>query len=457
MYALGKTGNPKGIAPIVKILKISRDSDERETAARALGRFKHHLTVEPLINALDDKDMGVREKAIDSLSKSYDMRALNVFIEMLSADNPILRALAASKLRDFKHPLAVNALINTLNDDNLNVRRSVIFALGKIGDSRAVEPLTTILNETTDKRVKHDVIVSLNQINNPYTFKPFLREPLDPGPDSIPILISKLDNSNEEVVDRANLSLMSITGYFPRNGVDWNEWWNSNKGDIVKYKSEDMVASFIVALDDPSPTVKIFAIGFLGRMKDTRAVEPLIKQYNSDNYDKYTRRAIIQALAKLKTPRSTETLIASLNKDKGYSNYIAVRALGDFNDPIAVEPLIRSLENSDEVMDVEYLLSALRKLGDPRATDAIIEKLKSPDPRIRGDAARALEGAGNMSAIPHLKKALDDEDRYVREYVARAILVIDGRYFDEEQYGEDQREKQKGTIWDFIKSIFSKK
>jgi HEAT repeat protein len=83
-----------------------------------LGKLEEDRAVEPLIDALDDR-REVREVAILSLGRIGD-------------------------------PVAVDALIEKLKDENWDVRSSAAKALGQIGDPRAIEPLIQSLRDKSE-------------------------------------------------------------------------------------------------------------------------------------------------------------------------------------------------------------------------------------------------------------------------------------------------------------------
>ena len=102
-----------GIAGLVEALGNEKDAIVQLSARGALQRFGQQA-VEPLINALKDK-------------------------------NTFLRWQTALVLGNIKDTRAVDALIEALQDPVEIVRRTAAGALGMIGDQRAIEPLLKVL------------------------------------------------------------------------------------------------------------------------------------------------------------------------------------------------------------------------------------------------------------------------------------------------------------------------
>jgi len=116
-------------------------------------------------------------------------------------------------------------------------------------------------------------------------------------------------------------------------------------------------------------------IDFVGRIRETQAVEPLIAKLADD--DKDVRSAVCDALGKIKDERSVEPLIYKLNhEDQSVVKKALCYALGEIRDIRGVDPLlvqIIQLDNSSDVINAVY--EALGKIGGQRAAKALIAKL----------------------------------------------------------------------------------
>lgn len=115
---LGHIADKRAIQPLIAALKGEYRIGVWETenrmirwkAAHALSRIQDVLAVEALINCLDDKDSGVRSSCADALGNIGDKRS-------------------------------VQPLIRSLHDIEPIVRRSAVEALGKIGDKEAAKEI----------------------------------------------------------------------------------------------------------------------------------------------------------------------------------------------------------------------------------------------------------------------------------------------------------------------------
>jgi len=103
--------------------------------------LKANKDVEGLISALKDKDPMVRGDAAEALGKIGDSRAVEPLIEVL---NDIVEFIAIESLRKIGEP-AVEPLIKALKNKDTLIRSGAVRALGEIRDKRAIEPLTEAL------------------------------------------------------------------------------------------------------------------------------------------------------------------------------------------------------------------------------------------------------------------------------------------------------------------------
>ncbi|MFB6303803.1 MAG: HEAT repeat domain-containing protein, partial [Haloferacaceae archaeon] len=107
---------------------------------------------------------GKREKpAVEVLGKIGDERAVDTLVEYVGADLALekatLRALGEIGSED-----ATQAIANRLVADNPEIRTYAARALGRIGDARAVDPLSDVLDDDDDDNVRASAAWALRQI-----------------------------------------------------------------------------------------------------------------------------------------------------------------------------------------------------------------------------------------------------------------------------------------------------
>ena len=162
LNVLGDMGE-RAVKPLIATLK---DEDEtiRKEAATALGQIGDERAVEPLIATLKDEDEALLMAAVIALGQIGDERAVEPLIAALKHWQQRWQLLDA--VRDSTSDLlrAVEApLITALRDSDKalyrRVRRKlhmqVIITLGRIGSTRAVEPLMAAYKDNDETMRKH--------------------------------------------------------------------------------------------------------------------------------------------------------------------------------------------------------------------------------------------------------------------------------------------------------------
>jgi HEAT repeat protein len=168
--------------------------------------------------------------------------------------------------------------------------------------------------------------------------------------------------------------------------------------------------TWIKKLSDPRDQKD--AIMQLRRIGDPVAVPPLVELY------KKTKDAeVLKAIASFKDKRSVPTLVEALDftEDSCEPSASAATALGDINDPSAVDALIKALQKPlpiktrCNVVKLEAM-KALVKMKAPAAVDALIKVLETPaddqDFFLNQEAARSLGEFADPKAVPALIRGL---------------------------------------------------
>ncbi len=186
------------------------------------------------------------------------------------------------------------------------------------------------------------------------------------------------------------------------------------------------VEALSAALKDEELDVRSAAAQALGRLKDPRAVEPLIAALKAEpgittisHEDTGVQYTIADALGEIGAP-AVEPLISCLQDSDVSVRRWAAYALGVIRDARAVEPLIHSL--GDEEADVRAnAAEALGLIRDARAVEPLIALLQDEYAFIRREAISALEQMHTERAVEGLKQAFRDEDWDVR---SDALLAL---------------------------------
>jgi len=221
----------------------------------------------------------------------------------------------------------IDDVIKQLNSKDSEERRQAASALGRTGNSKAIEPLIKAL-EDKDKDVRMHAAEALGSIRDQK---------------AISALIKALEDKDKDVIRYAARALGEIS---------------------LGIEDKRAVEPLILLLKDTDDLVRRIAAISLGKTRDKRAVEPLIPLLKDESGE--VRAYTAEALGRIGDPKATDALIPLLEDEYGFARLCAVRALGGTGGTRAVEPLIKVLEDQDE--DVRN--AALKSLGgthDPKA------------------------------------------------------------------------------------------
>lgn len=135
---------------VPQVIELMRNSDVniRRCAIEVLKNLKDPNTSEELMRALKDSDWWVRQIATSSLTALHgDNNITRGFISLTRDPDENLRRCAVEFFNNVVDPLAFDALIERLEDEDWWVREKALRALGKLKDQRAVTPIANLIND----------------------------------------------------------------------------------------------------------------------------------------------------------------------------------------------------------------------------------------------------------------------------------------------------------------------
>lgn len=385
MKALVRIERQRAIEGLIKVLnnpeRILDASGMRGQAAYTLAYLD---AVEPLIEALESKNAGVRRAA--ALALDVDVtgkvrtRAVEALIKALKDKDAIVRQHAVRTLSRIAGTKAVELLIEVLLEDSrAHVRRAAAKALSRIGDARAVEPLIEVLRRDNKADVRLAAAKALGEIGDPKAL--------------LALVYAAVDRKNQ-------VQINDSPHFFPTTVAKEAKKAMEKIGE----PTIEQVEPLIKALSNRYMSCE--AAKLLGRARDPRAVEPLIELLGDNKAD--IRNAAAKALGDIGDPKTFEQ-VGPLVKALGDKNVCceAAKLLGRIGDPRAVKPLIEALRNSGWSMQY-WVTWALGKIG-KSAVGPLIVALTDSDSDVREAAAKALGEIGDREALPELEQVARDD------------------------------------------------
>ncbi len=143
--ALAEIGGPKVIDSVVRLIQ-SKDEEVRRTAIEILNSTKDERAVDGLILATDDTDWWVRERAVDALSKIGSSKALPKIESMLGADpkTDTVVVRAIGNLGNYKH---ISRIVPLLKRPERQIQIEAIKALTQLADEKHAESIRNVLKK----------------------------------------------------------------------------------------------------------------------------------------------------------------------------------------------------------------------------------------------------------------------------------------------------------------------
>jgi HEAT repeat protein len=271
----------------------------------------------------------------------------------------------------------LNLLITQLEAEDLEVRRSAVIALGRIGDARATLPLSNLLRE---EDLAIDTANALAQIGDPRALKGLLN------------LMGNNDASIRQAVVNALNSLAAPTmseRIIPLlHDSDPNVRESAVK--IAGYFGYPESADALLELcHDPVEQVRCAAIEHLPYIDDERTLDVLVNAVKQET--PRVRAASARAMGNLDAPETVHHLIEALADDDAWVRYFSARSLGRCRSPESIEALERVVltEKFNHVRIAA--LDSLGQIGGHRSAGIVAGLVEDDDPDLAHAARLALE------------------------------------------------------------------
>ncbi len=423
----------------------------RNSAIEALIALGDEAT-DHLIEKYKDSSKDVKKFIIDILGKTKDLKALPLLLKAIEDKNENVRAAAVEHLGNIKgHESVINALTGILVREDIWVAYPAVEALGRIGDSKAVDALISVLPQA---KLREPVIRALGRIAESGSF-----------PSIVPFLKDKSRSIREVTIEAIE--------QFYRKGIKEEVIIKSLK-NILGNKASDIL---LPCVKSNKKDVRVASILLLGLIKDKRAVPLLLEISVEDDAneniekvlayiaksapeflipffgtgDSYQRRIICEVAGKTGAPAFFNHLIRCLKDEDGHVRGNAAIALSHLNNPEAIkhikrllldeyenvqEEAIKSLSKFKKWLDIDEIKKGLLDknhilqrntvillglIGNKNSIEALGITLKSSSVKVRISVVQALGAIGGANAVKFLFLALTDEFAEVRRVAAIAI------------------------------------
>jgi len=345
-------------------------------------------------------------------------------IALLRASDPALRGRAAYALASVQDPEAGSALTGLLSDPEPNVRRDAAFALGQLTDPVYGPALLGAFRDETDPVVRLRLLEAVGKVGDSRVLEPLLALELpteeEPARNlavsrlglrgiTVPTSLSFLVGALEEGSDAARLN---AAYYFGRNGSasPWAASANSVRAVLDALDPSDPVAMQLLAglslLGDPgdnprflawlrgSPDWRIrtnAARGLVGRSADPRVRERLMGALDEPStHVALSAAEVLTGTPQLPVPEREalkEWVEDHPQEWRRAGPILAV--LGRMGEGEFLREWLEGWEDTDIIPRTRGV-GAMAFVPNPAATQYLMEIAESSEPRIRGTALGGL-------------------------------------------------------------------
>lgn len=357
---LGRSGDPRAIEPLSRLLSQPRYVPE---AARALGRTGDPRATEPLAALLTSASASTTRVAALSLfelcARQRELYGTSLAVE--------------ETLRSVARPNTVRKLASSMSGADSAERVAICAVLGALQDPTSLPLLLSLVDAAPEvARAAADALTQLGQVS-----KEALSEALLSG---------------DSLRRRALLP-------------------------VVRHSSASEAVAACLA--DPDQAVRALACHKLAQLGDKAALPALFERL--DDTSAQVVHAASGAIQSLGDSRVTELALEATHSSAPAIRRAAARILGSFGDE-AIVPRLRDLSSDSDAQVRDAAIMALALIESEPAEALLRSLCGRDDPRIRATAMRALgQQARSASGIDCLLSGLSDADSWVRYYAAQGL------------------------------------
>jgi len=385
-------------------------------------------------------------------------QVVDTLIRALEADNEVHRCFAAHALGRLGNRKAVAALMEHVQDMDLDVALDSIEALGLLGDPAPIPLLLEGFNLADVPDIKVNAADAIGRLGGPEVVDELikaLRLDLDmvdgDGWDAswninhiavealgrigdaraVTPLASMLDDDTVVEEEGNILSALIRCG---EEGVSVvttrlreHKMARSRRHAAMALSHVDAAVTrdaLAEALLDEDGDVRIYAARSLAGFKDKAHLIPLFMLLRDQNAE--VRREAVQLVADLGGERTVEKILPLLEDKNVGVRVAAARVLGGLHVNDAVEPLIEFLR--DEAANVrQAAVEALGTIGDARAREPLLGILADAEENelVRSAVPAALADMADDAVFSALREAVGDDSRVLRSSVLIALRGIE--------------------------------
>lgn len=433
----------------------SLDETIRRLAAENLGEFGDECAIDALLELFEDESIAVQETAQDALIKIGGETTIKKIIPMLQSNKANIRNFVTEMLENLKEKaipalselltdndhdvrkFAVDALgsigcaegiehlIKALNDPHVNVSSGAAEALGKIGDDRATDALLDKLEG--DPWLVYAVIESLGKISNNKAVEPLINLPHNGDDVLLSLKIRALGKIGDQKAAGFLFSLFEIQDdCLKAQVIEALECiCEKSNADIFEGFDKDKLLNLCIPMltvDDDE--LKLSTVNMISKMKSNNSVEALLPSLSDSNEE--IKEAALQAIVRSDISGNGLTLLLdNLKTGNDDLQQTIIMIFAATKSKEAGDQIAELLKNHSNSAVREEAANALGFLLNKRQyTNNLISALKDESCEVKKTAVHSLGIIQDPKAIKPLVSLLSDSD--INEEAMKALILIGG-------------------------------
>lgn len=410
---LGRAGDASVLSSITALLDDSTVASAATDALEHLGRSSDNALVEalrtgdapkriailPLVRSrsagayvrelLTDEDPEVRARACEALARIGDGSNVKALFDALADSSPRVTHAATTAILSLGSSDTEQLALEAARATRPTVRRHAIRVIGAFGYRSAFDLLRAAIGES-DRRIAELAITGLGAIDDP----------------RVESLLTELASSSEDALRSAVMRAACHRGGEAAvrlllgglaDPAPWVRYYAAQGlGRIGAEAGPEASKQLIEKLRDPAPHVRVAVIEALAKLRTPDAWEAVVRAATSRDPDE--RRAGLVGVGLQKREGAVSILVEAARSDDPATRLVAISALAHYNEPEALATLDAALrDGTAEVRDAA--LSVLSERDDEAAARILLEAALRSQPEHPVHRALSKPGTGRLNVI----------------------------------------------------------
>ncbi len=376
--------DPRGIDAMIRSLD-GKTTRTQGLILHTLLRAKPDLAVKSVQALVTSGDRSLSRMAMEALSDLPDHLIGAEFTRFLGHDKAEIRRMALMKVLDSPalkaDPAVRRAFITLADDEDERIRTVILSALVEVDPGEAVRlTLQRIKDPSIAIQQKAVQVLSeaLSRIGESSAAEDQLLDLLTDGSEAVrngvlDIIMRRPDRGR--LLRKLLLFCKGLMG-----------WMRDRTLDSLRRYARDLMQPVLELMNDPDEDVRSMALLLGSTLEAKEAVPHIIRLLRDDDW--WVRMIAAETLGKIRDPRAVQPLIEAMGD--GDSVMACIEALSRIGHPDALVPICQALSRPEPEVRVEAI-DALRRMRDVRVRP-VLEACLSQDPSraVRSRAQVAL-------------------------------------------------------------------